>query len=107
MTPLHIVAVGAHLDDCYLGAAGTLLKAARAGHRITLVTAVTTYGAWPVVTGHAAEIKPLLKGLADRLGAEQVSLGHDYERLENGVALITQLARKPRGTQAGYRPLSL
>ncbi len=91
--PLCIVAVGAHMDDCYLGAGGTLLKAARAGHRVTLVTAVSQYGAWPTVSGRAAEIKPLLQGLADRAGVSLVTLGYDYERLENGVALITQLAQ--------------
>jgi len=98
--PLSIVAVGAHLDDCYLGMGGAALKAARAGHRVTLVQAVSQYGAWPVVTGREAEIKPLLQGLADRAGVELVNLGHDYERLENGVALITQLA----GVLADLKP---
>ncbi len=90
--PLSIVAVGAHMDDCYLGMGGAAIRAARRGHRVTFVQAVSTYGSWPTVTGREAEIKPILQELATRAGISLVPLGHDYERLENGPALVSELA---------------
>src|SRR5881275_2314527 len=90
--PLSIVAVGAHLDDYWYGMGGTLLKAARRGHRVTLVQAVSTYCSWPVVRGREAEIKPLLGRISESTGVNLVTLGHDYLRLENRTELITQLS---------------
>ncbi|MFB3881098.1 MAG: PIG-L deacetylase family protein [Armatimonadota bacterium] len=90
--PLSVVAVGAHMDDCYLGMGGAAIRAARSGHRVTLVQAVSSYGAWPTVAGREAEIKPVLQQLAGRAGVSVISLGHDYQRLENGVALVDQLS---------------
>ena len=90
--PLSIVAVGAHLDDYWYGMGGTLLKAARKGHKVTLIQAVSKYCAWPVVNGREAEIKPHLAELSAATGIKLVTLGHDYLRLENRPELIGQLA---------------
>jgi LmbE family N-acetylglucosaminyl deacetylase len=90
---LSIVAVGAHLDDCWLGMGGVALKAARHGHRVTMIQAVSVYGAWPVVGGREAEIKPVLQRLADDHGVALITLGHDYMRLVHGPDLIGQIAR--------------
>ena len=89
---LSIVGVGAHLDDCYLGMGGVAIKAARRGHRVTLVQVVSQYGAWPTVSGRSEEIKPLLAELAARAGVSVVTLGHDYMRLENGAALVAEVS---------------
>ncbi len=89
---LSIVAVGAHMDDCWLGMGGVALKAVRAGHRVTMVQAVSQYGAWPVVAGREAEIKPPVQQLADDAGIGLILLGHDYLRLQNNPALVDELA---------------
>jgi LmbE family N-acetylglucosaminyl deacetylase len=68
------------------------LKAARRGHRVTLVQAVSTYCSWPVVRGREAEIKPLLARISESTGINLVTLGHDYLRLESRTELITQLS---------------
>ncbi len=60
MTPLHIVAVGAHPDDIELSMAGLLISAVRAGHRAT----------WVVVTDGAAGGGGHDPDLATRRGAE-------------------------------------
>jgi hypothetical protein len=91
-TELSIVAVGAHMDDCWLGMGGVALKAARAGHRVNMVHAVSQYGAWPVVAGREAEIKPAVKKLADDAGIRLIPLGHDYMRLQNSPELVGELA---------------
>ena len=89
---LSIVAVGAHMDDCWMGMGGVALKALRAGHRVTMVQAVSQYGAWPVVTGREAEIKPEVQRMAEDAGVRLVLLGHDYLRLQNSPALAAELA---------------
>ena len=90
---LSIVAVGAHMDDCWLGMGGTALKAVRAGHRVTMVQAVSKYGSWPVVSGREQEIKPALQGMAAEMGIRLITLGHDYMRLKNEPALVGELAK--------------
>ena len=89
---LSIVAVGAHMDDCWLGMGGLALKAVRAGHRVTMIQAVSRYGAWPVVRGREAEIKPAVQELADAAGIRLITLGHDYLQLENNPELVGELA---------------
>lgn len=90
--PLSIVVVGAHVDDHWYGMGGTMLKAARKGHRVTVIQAVTKYCAWPVVHGREAEIKPVVQRLSEETGVRVVPLGHDYLRLVNGPELTGQLA---------------
>lgn len=97
---LSILAIGAHLDDCWLGMGGVALKAARRGHRVTMVQAVSTYGAWPVVAGRGAEIKPRLQKIADDAGVKLVTLGYDYMRLEQNPALIERLTREVAQAEA-------
>ena len=91
--PLSIVAVGAHMDDCWLGMGGTALKALRKGHQVTMVTAVTDYEWLPYLAGRDAEIKPILQDLYDRTGIKQVSLKHGYMRLENNPALVDEMSQ--------------
>jgi hypothetical protein len=90
--PLSIVAVGAHLDDYWYGMGGTLLKAARRGHRVTLIQAVSKYCAWPVVRGREAEIKPYIERISETTGIRVIFLGHDYQRLENRPEFTSQMA---------------
>jgi len=90
--PLSIVAVGAHLDDYWYGMGGTLLKAARRGHRVTLVQAISKYCAWPVVRGREAEIKPHIEHISETTGIRVITLGHDYQRIENRPEFIGQMA---------------
>ena len=87
-----IVAVGAHMDDCWLGMGGFALKAVARGHRMVMVQAVGKYRTWPTVRGRASEIKPQLQDLADRTHVELITLEHDYLRLEARPDLMTELS---------------
>jgi LmbE family N-acetylglucosaminyl deacetylase len=91
-TPLSIVVIGAHVDDHWYGMGGTILKAARKGHRVTIIQAVSSYCAWPVVAGREAEIKPHVQRISELTNTNVVTLGHDYMRLANGPELTQQLA---------------
>lgn len=68
-----IVAVGAHMDDCWYGMGGMALKATACGHRVVMVQGVGLYRTWPTVRGRADEIKPLLQDLADRTNVELIT----------------------------------
>jgi len=87
-----IVAVGAHMDDCWLGMGGFALKAVAHGHRVVMVQVVGKYRTWPTVRGRASEIKPQLQDLADRAHVELITLEHDYLRLEARPDLMTELS---------------
>ena len=91
---LNIVIVGAHVDDHWFGMGPTMLKAVRRGHNVTVIQAVTTYCAWPVVTGREAEFKQATAELAAKTGINVVGLGHDYQRMVTGPLLVTQIAEK-------------
>ena len=91
---LNIVIVGAHVDDHWFGMGPTMLKAARRGHRVTVIQAVTTYCAWPVVTGREAEFKEATQKLTRETGINVVGLGHDYQRMVTGPELVRQIAEQ-------------
>jgi LmbE family N-acetylglucosaminyl deacetylase len=91
---LNIVIVGAHVDDHWFGMGPTMLKAARNGHNVTVVQAVTTYCAWPVVTGREAEFKDATADLTRKTGINVVGLGHDYQRMVTGPELVRQIAEQ-------------
>lgn len=91
---LSIVVVGAHVDDHWFGMGGTMLKAARAGHRVTVLQGVSVYGSWPTLGGRGPEVSAVVSRLTDATGIRVVPLGHDYLRLVNGPELIGQLAEE-------------
>jgi LmbE family N-acetylglucosaminyl deacetylase len=98
--PLSIVAIGAHMDDCWLGAGATCLKAARKGHRVTFVTAINSYRYWPTTRGREEEIRPKLDALCRKNGIALIKLGHDYMRLVNTPELVGELSGVLAGLDA-------
>jgi LmbE family N-acetylglucosaminyl deacetylase len=88
---LNIVIVGAHVDDHWFGMGPTMLKAARRGHNVTVIQAVTVYGAWPVVTGREAEFKQATAELTRQTGIRVIGLGYDYQRMVLGPELVRQI----------------
>src|SRR3954451_23286096 len=91
---LNIVIVGAHVDDHWFGMGPTLLKAARGGHNVTVIQAVTTYCAWPVVTGRETEVEAATAELTKKTGIRVIGLGHDYQRMVTGPDLVRQIAEQ-------------
>ncbi len=91
--PLSIIVIGSHMDDCWLGAGATALKAVRAGHRVTFVTAISNYRYYWPVRGREAELHPRFEELYRRHGIEHRALDHDYMHLVNEPALVGELAQ--------------
>jgi len=91
--PYSILAIGAHMDDCWLGMGGTALKAVRKGHKVTMVTAISNYRYLPYLAGRSAELKPALEKFHAERGIQTISLNHDYMRLHNDPALVHEITQ--------------
>jgi hypothetical protein len=98
--PLSIVVVGAHMDDHWYGMGATMLKAARKGHKVTVVQSVSDYCAWPVVTGRGGEIKPVIEKLTTQTNVQVATLGYDYMIPQAGHLLTSQVAAVLRDVEA-------
>ena len=82
--PKTFLAVGAHLDDPEIGAGGVLIQAARAGHRVVIVTVVSDYSSWAITLGREEQTKRDLLALAQRHGFEKRFLDYPYHRIDGG-----------------------
>jgi LmbE family N-acetylglucosaminyl deacetylase len=78
------LAVGAHMDDAEIGAGGVLIQAARAGHRVVIVTVVSDYKTWLPTVGREEQTKRDLTALAQRFGFEKRFLDYPYHQIHGG-----------------------
>jgi LmbE family N-acetylglucosaminyl deacetylase len=78
------LAVGAHMSDAELGAGGVLIQAARAGHRVVIVTVVSDYRSWQRTVGREEATKRDLLALADKYGFEKRFLDYPYHQINGG-----------------------
>jgi LmbE family N-acetylglucosaminyl deacetylase len=78
------LAIGAHMDDAEIGAGGVLIQAARAGHRVVIVTVVSDYRTWQPTVGREAETKRDLLALARKYGFEKRFLDYPYHQIDGG-----------------------
>ena len=76
------LAVGAHMSDAELGAGGVLMQAARAGHRVVIVTVVSDYRSWLPTVGREQATKRDLLALASRYGFEKRFLDYPYHQIQ-------------------------
>ena len=87
------LAIGAHLDDAFLGAGGVLIQAAQAGHRVVIVTVVSDFSSRAATRGHEAVTKKELLVLSKKYGFEHRLLGRPYHQLNaSDLALKKELA---------------
>ncbi len=85
-----ILVVGAHMDDCEIGAGGLIVKAVRKGHRVVLVNVATDYSTWCVTKGREKEVKERVLKKAEEMGVEKRFLDYGYQ----SVPLDLEGARK-------------
>lgn len=79
-----ILAIGAHMDDAEIGAGGVLIQAARAGHRVVIVTVVSDYRTWLATVGREEQTKRDLIALAKKYGFEKRFLDYPYHQIHGG-----------------------
>ncbi len=87
-----ILAIGAHMDDCEIGAGGLIAKAVRKGHRVVLVNVASDYSTWRVTQGREEEIKERVVRKAAQIGVEKRFLGYGYQQVPRDLSAIKKLA---------------
>ena len=87
-----ILVVGAHMDDCEIGAGGLLLQAVRQGHRVVLVNCASDYSTWCVTKGREAEIKEKVLAKAGAMKMEKRLLGYGYQAIPNDLTTIRKIS---------------
>jgi LmbE family N-acetylglucosaminyl deacetylase len=72
--------VEGHLDDSAIGAGGVLIQAARAGHRVVIVTVASDYSSWAATVGREDRVKREQVELAQAFGFEKRFLDGKYHQ---------------------------
>jgi LmbE family N-acetylglucosaminyl deacetylase len=75
-----LLMVQGHLDDGYIGAGGVLIQAAKAGHRVVVVTVASDYSSWAATQGREAQVKQEQVELAKAFGFEIRFLDGKYHQ---------------------------
>ncbi|MBI3829111.1 MAG: PIG-L family deacetylase [Planctomycetes bacterium] len=89
-----ILAVGAHADDCEIGAGGVLLQAVQAGCRVVTVVVVSDYSTWAATKGREADTKERMFGIAKKYGYEKRFLDYPYHVIDGGDLDLKQKLAK-------------
>jgi len=69
------------MDDCEWGAAGVILKALNAGHRVVVIQAVSDWSNWPASQGREKQVEAGVLRVAKRMGVEKILLGYKYHHV--------------------------
>jgi LmbE family N-acetylglucosaminyl deacetylase len=72
------LAIEGHMDDAEIGCGGVLIQAARAGHRVVIVTVASDYTTWAPTVGREDRTKLELMELAKGFGFEKRFLNGAY-----------------------------
>ncbi len=87
-----------------IGVGGILIQAARAGHRVVIVTVASDLSTWAPTVGREEQTKRELVALAKDFGFEKRFLDGPYHQTSaRGPRSQTQTGRHPGRTEAGCR----
>lgn len=87
-----ILVVGAHMDDCEIGAGGLIIKAVRKGHRVVLVNFASDYSTWCVTKGREKEVREKVLRKAKEMGVEKRFLGYGYQSVLPNIEAMRKLS---------------
>jgi LmbE family N-acetylglucosaminyl deacetylase len=85
------LAVEGHLDDAEIGVGGVLIQAARAGHRVVIVTVASDYSSWAATVGREDRVKREQLEFARAFGFEKRFIDGKYHQT---IASDLELKRK-------------
>ena len=89
-----LLIVGAHADDCEIGAGGIMLQAIKAGIRVVTVVVVSDFTTWAATKDRAASTKEHFDSIARKYGYEKRWLDYPYHVIDGGdLDLKQRLAR--------------
>ena len=80
-----ILAIGAHMDDCEIGAGGLIAKVIKRGHRVVLVNVASDYSTWCVTKGREEEVKRRVLKKAEEMGVEKRFIGYGYQAVPRDI----------------------
>lgn len=72
--------VEGHLDDAEIGCGGVLIQAAKAGHRVVIVTVASDYSSWKATVGREERVKREQAELAHLFGFEKRFIDGKYHQ---------------------------
>jgi len=87
-----LLAVGAHMDDCWYGMGGVALTAVKSGHRVVFIQTVADYSNWPVTQGREEEVGKRVRDVAERHGVELRCLDYKYMHVPDDNEILLALA---------------
>ena len=87
-----ILVVGAHMDDCEIGAGGLIIKAVNKGHRVVLVNCASDYSTWCTTKGREKDVKEKILRKAKEMGVEKRFLEYGYQSVPNNLEAIRKIA---------------
>ena len=87
-----ILVIGAHMDDCEIGAGGLIIKAVRNGHRVVLVNMASDYSTLFVTKGREKEVREKILRKAEEMGVEKRFLGYGYQSVIPDIEAIKKLS---------------
>jgi LmbE family N-acetylglucosaminyl deacetylase len=87
-----ILIIGAHYDDCEIGAGGLIFKALKKGHRVVLINVVGDYSTWYVTKGRESRIREQNEAEARAMGVEKRYLEYGYQQVTENLEILKKLA---------------
>jgi len=87
-----ILVIGAHMDDCELGAGGVIAKAVKTGHRVVLVNVAGDYSTWRVTKGRERQLRERLLAKAREMGVEKRFLDYGYQQVAVDVPTMQRFS---------------
>ncbi len=87
-----ILVIGAHYDDCEIGAGGLIFKAVKKGHRVVLLNVVGDYSTWYVTKGRQSRIRQQNEAKARAMGVEKRYLEFGYQQVTENLETLKKLA---------------
>jgi len=87
-----VLVIGAHMDDCEIGAGGLIAKAVKQGHRVVLVNVASDYSSWRTTQGREKEVRERILKKAEEIGVEKRFLGYGYQQVPRTLDAIKKIA---------------
>jgi N-acetylglucosamine malate deacetylase 1 len=94
-----LLALGAHYDDCVFGVPGVMVKAARRGYRVIILTLIGDYSNFAPASERSAELREGCDSISRDYGAEMRFLdwkGHHFQHTTERAIEVARVVAEVR-----------